>query len=378
VRVVLPRDAEVGGIIESLRWFPQLRELGISKTDATDEMLRHLATLRNLESLYMSQNRITDDGIRQIAPLKRLKLLDVRSTNISDDAMDTIGQLANLERLDLAGTYVTDSGLTKLVNLNNLVSLTFPNAATDAGLQHVSGLYKLEALYLSWTQVQGPGLIHLKKLPSLKTLVLHDTLITDDALDLVGDLGSLQGEMSLTFVAVTSDAVDRLHKRLPKAAFGVSGYVEHIERAKQRLLESGAELVQDNDSPRRAVTLRLTDAEMTKENLNDLRMLRHLQTLDLSGCELPLADMSRLVSSLTRLQKVSMANTNVTDSALHFLTMTTQLRELNLSNTGITDASVPLLTRLYRLEILNVAGTQITPEAIAELQQALPDCKVVK
>jgi hypothetical protein len=96
------------------------------------------------------------------------------------------------------------------------------------------------------------------------------------------------------------------------------------------------------------------------------------------GCQLPLADMPRLVGSLTRLQKVSMANTNVIDSALDFLTRTTQLRELNLSNTEITNASIPLLTRLYRLEILNVAGTQITPDAIAELQRAMPDCKVVK
>ena len=53
-----------------------------------------------------------------------------------------------------------------------------------------------------------------------------------------------------------------------------------------------------------------------------------------------------------------------------------QLKVLSLQGTKVTDAGLKHLTALTGLETLNLGKTQVTPGGVAQLQKALPKCKV--
>ena len=59
---------------------------------------------------------------------------------------------------------------------------------------------------------------------------------------------------------------------------------------------------------------------------------------------------------------LQMANSDVTDETLAFLSGLTQLRELDLSNTQVTDAGLATIAKLPNLRDLRLARTSITDE----------------
>ena len=68
----------------------------------------------------------------------------------------------------------------------------------------------------------------------------------------------------------------------------------------------------------------------------------------------------------------------VTDADLVHLKGLTNLEELGLFDTQITDAGVEHLAGLTNLTSLNLLQTKITDAGIAELQKALPKCRISK
>jgi hypothetical protein len=49
----------------------------------TDEQLRHVGGLKNLEALDVSNTRVTDGGLEELAGLKSLRWLNFRSTEVT-------------------------------------------------------------------------------------------------------------------------------------------------------------------------------------------------------------------------------------------------------------------------------------------------------
>lgn len=78
-----------------------------------------------------------------------------------------------------------------------------------------------------------------------------------------------------------------------------------------------------------------------------------------------------------QLTQVSVEGCNqVTDAGLKHLAGLSGLKELNLQGTKVTDAGLKHLTALTSLETLSLGKTQVTPGGVAQLQKALPQCKV--
>ncbi len=66
-------------------------------------------------------------------------------------------------------------------HLGNAIVARLENTQiTDAGLEHLEGLTKLEGLWLNGTQVTDAGLVHLEGLTKLEYLYLWNTQITDE------------------------------------------------------------------------------------------------------------------------------------------------------------------------------------------------------
>jgi Leucine Rich repeat len=130
-------------------------------------------------------------------------------------AIEQVGSLTKLERLYLYRSTVGDDDLKALKTLTTLSQLTLGDTRiTDAGLAHLAGLTRLTQLDLSGTQVSDAGLAHLKHLNKLSTLGLGHTRVTDSGLAHLKGLISLSS-IGLSGTQVTDAGVQELERALP-------------------------------------------------------------------------------------------------------------------------------------------------------------------
>src|SRR5215472_3764149 len=114
-------DAEMLHLAE----LPDLEKLDLSHTRITDEGLLHLKSAPKINDLNLYYSEwITDQGMAAIRGWKHLKRLNVRGTRISDATLEIVSHMSRLEALDIANTAVTDNGLDHLITLVNLKELS--------------------------------------------------------------------------------------------------------------------------------------------------------------------------------------------------------------------------------------------------------------
>ena len=219
--------------------------------------------------------------------------------------------------LNLSRTQITDAGLVHLKGLTNLQTLILTNTkVTDEGLVHLKELTSLQNITLP-KQITDAGLVHIKELTNLKELWLQGTQLTDAGLVHLKGLTTLK-ELYLSSTKVTDTGLAQLSgmklkvltvPREARTDIGLKHYLRAGEPSARLLFSSG----------------RITDA-----GLINLKGLPELQELSLFGCQ------------------------------------------------NVTDAGLAHLKDLTNLQTLNLRFTQVTDAGIAELQQVLPNCKITK
>jgi uncharacterized protein (TIGR03067 family) len=213
-------------------------------------------------------------------------------------------------------TRITNAGLVHLKGLTGLQELSLPSQITDAGLMHLRGLPNLQTLYLPSSQITDAGLMHLRGLPNLQTLSLyHNQKITDAGLVHLKGLTGLQ-ELLLERTPITDAGLVHLK--------GLTGLEE----------------------------LYLRSTKITDAGLVHLKGLTGLQALRLPS--------------------------QITDAGLVHLKGLTGLQTLYLRSTKITDAGLVHLKGLTGLQTLYLRSLKVTDTGVADLQKALPNCKIVK
>jgi hypothetical protein len=83
------------------------------------------------------------------SPGKPVIRVDLHGTKATDDDLKQLKALTQLQKLNLGWTEVGDAGLEQLKGLTKLQRLVFDNTkVTDAGVKHLKGLIDLEYLNL--------------------------------------------------------------------------------------------------------------------------------------------------------------------------------------------------------------------------------------
>ena len=183
--------------------------------EVNDSRLQGMSGLTKLQASSQSKVEVSDTGLRHLDRLRDIRVLDLRGITVCDARAkarrkidptqnafaersvdrrhrSSISQGADgIERLELAGTDIT-----------------------DAGLEHVKTLTKLQWLDLDRTAVGDRGLGNLRALTSVMILSLNDTKVTDVGLESLKGLSRLR-ELQLRRSRVTRDGVKRLRQALP-------------------------------------------------------------------------------------------------------------------------------------------------------------------
>ncbi len=158
----------------------------------TDEGLRHVGKLKELEFLSLQNCAIRGPGLRGLAGLTKLRKLDLYRNLIGDEGLRHLKRL-KLEDLNLDSTGITDAGLVYLRGATNLRTLMIDDTQiTDGGLVNLKGMKRLEYLYLEQTRVSNKGLRHLVELNSLRFLDLRETDVTDAGMPSIARLPALE------------------------------------------------------------------------------------------------------------------------------------------------------------------------------------------
>ncbi len=144
------------------------------------------------------------------------------------------------------------------------------------------------------------------------------------------------------------------------------------------------------------ISLSLRDANLTDKDLKFLRLLPHLEILDLTNTPItgagmvhvkPLSKLRVLamrktqvddqglaqIKDLDKMWQLILDETKVIDEGLKYLAKMNGLEDwLGLCNDQITDEGLKSLTHLHKLRTLNLRGTKVTKEGAKALQKSLP------
>jgi Leucine rich repeat len=162
-------------LLKKISGLPGLKTLRMKKTQATDEGLRHIGKMSELEELYIRDSRsVTDAGVSHLAHLANLKHVDISFSNLTNDSLVLLSSLPRMEKLCLQGNHFSEDGLARLNGRDRLKELWIGGSGavqiTNAGLAHLRDFKKLEVLDLQRSRVTASGLDQLMELPNLRRL----------------------------------------------------------------------------------------------------------------------------------------------------------------------------------------------------------------
>jgi beta-lactamase regulating signal transducer with metallopeptidase domain len=165
--------------------FPRLKWLGITETQASDDGLKFVGRLPELEELFIWDGEtITDKGVAHLRSLRKLKFIHLNGSSITDEAVAHLSQVSSLETLSLDGNALTDKSLEYASRLPRLRDLTVGNYGPESkqiiitaeGLEHVRQMPMLEQLCIPYMPTGGQDLKPLHGLKRLEFLVIEDIL----------------------------------------------------------------------------------------------------------------------------------------------------------------------------------------------------------
>lgn len=125
------------------------------------------------------------------------------------------------------------------------------------------------------------------------------------------------------------------------------------------------------------VDLGVVDPTQLDPALQQLTQIRDKVTwLDCSQLTLPAGFFAHL-ATLTKLQRLHLDGTDITDAQLKQLSPLTELTYLNLYNTQISDAGLTALEQCSKLQKVFLSQTRVTQAGITKLKQATPTLEII-
>lgn len=164
-------------VLANLARLPGLRKLLLKETQATDEGLRHIGRMTELEELYMwDAADVTDAGIAHLNRLDRLKMIHVSDAKLTNASLIFLSRLPAMRELSLQGNHFTDAGLAGMGGQGRIERLYVglgQSRFSDAGLASLASFDKLKSLDLQGSDVSIQALRQLARSSKLKQIFMN-------------------------------------------------------------------------------------------------------------------------------------------------------------------------------------------------------------
>ncbi len=221
------------------------------------------------------------------------------------------------------------------------IDLTGTRKFGNGDLQRLTALNDLEFLRLhNAAQLTNQALDSLIQIPNLKHLDLTAASINDAGVSQIAKFKTLE-QLQLTSTKVSPEGVARAQRTLPHCRISYQSMP-----AASWVLGVGGSVEIDGQTYRKLEKLPGEPFEIT-------------------GVELPPhvfnADNPWWLNWLTSLKRLTLVTSDSSGK----------------QKTRLTTVGLQNLNKLSKLSVLKLSGTQVTPENIADLQKALPDCKII-
>ncbi len=191
--------------LEYLRPLRNLRWLWLSDTAVTDRGLTVLGELTKLEKLWLDRTKITSSGLQALSRLKKLRLVSLNGTPVDDCGIESLSTLPRLERLQLHHTQCTFQGVIDALTKARGIDLEL--AATIGGFSRQDAAQRTSVLDLSHTASGDGDLALVARFDDLRWLYLQETRVTDAGLQHLEPLRNLSllhlGNTAITDAGLT-------------------------------------------------------------------------------------------------------------------------------------------------------------------------------
>lgn len=406
--------------MEQLEDLDNLILLDLRNNKVTDAGLKGLAGFGKLSTLRLEGRQGSAAGLKHLSEMKGLASLTMQNVKIDEATFKALGDLKNLQELRLSPDYVRPDWIKHLAGLK-LHTLTLSqfeserhldskslDALSEIGLLHAllntsarggarpksadevvslrangltPGDMKRFMIFKNLTSLQLSGVQPGSKAePSYENLaaLLKDVAKFEKLAEI--DFGyPLRGRRVVPHGIGFSQGVSLSSGGGGSAITGVGlselASLENLASLNlygARLRPAG---VKELAALKHLTTLNLGETPVMDKDLKNLASLTKLTSLNLQGTEVTNAGMKD-VAGFKNLTDLSLGHTRVRDFGVKGLAGLANLTALDLSDTEVTDAALRELVGMKKLATLNLLGTRTTDAGIAELQKALPNCKI--
>jgi uncharacterized membrane protein len=296
-------------------------------------------------------------------PFRLTSVVLTDNKQVSDAGLAAFKDCKNVTHLNLGGTPVSNAGLAHFKDCKNLTALWLHHTqVSDAGLVHFKDCKNLTSLHLACTQVSDAGLAHFKDCKNLTQLDLEGTKVSNTGLEYFKDCKNLTA-LVLRYTQVGDAGLAHfkdcknltlLHLRSTKVSDGGLAYFQDCENLTH---------------------LYLGGTPVSNAGLAHFKNCKDLKTLALDNTQVTDAGLAHF-KDCKNLTTLGLDNTQVSDAGLAVFKDCKNLTGLTLSETQVSDTGIKHLAGLKNLGSLDLRGTKATAAGVAELQKALPKCKI--
>ncbi len=314
------------------------------------ETLEIISKLKCLRSLVLKGCDITENGIKQVSTLTNLQSLDFTSSDIADKHLFNIEKLTNLKELFINGAEITKVGIEKLANMPNLRILSLRAVSIyDKELEVLAPL-KLSTLDLAHTKIKK--MTGIEAQIDLQVLLLEGTKIENEAWEKIALLTKLH-TLDLSCVSITEEGLNRISRLTNLEAL-------NLRRA---LPPSGKPILETLENTlvelKKISCLNLNRTGFNNKSLEKITHLTNMQDLDLSYTNIDDEGLAK-IAHFTSLKNLNLDATSVGDHSINIIIPNMiALNSLNLSSTNVSTAILPNLAKLPKLECLDLCNTEI-------------------
>lgn len=184
-------------------------------TEPTDDDLKHIEAIQNLNSVQLYGNSVTEKGIEELVSVKKLSSYVHNDMKGADNKLRALAKCNSLTILEIDGSDITNASSKYIAQLKQLTYVDLSNTAIDmAFFKNTPLANKVTHLKLDGTEVDS-GIIDL--LPeSITHLSLSSTDVDESAVPKFAARKNLK-VLTVPRKAISQKSIEWLKSQLPDA-----------------------------------------------------------------------------------------------------------------------------------------------------------------